>query len=234
MEAALLLGRLRPPGGMEVTSAAPRPERVLFAERTWDDLLDFLDPQRRGREGPDRDRDAELLYLEVVRKLVCLFAGRGCPDAEDLAIETVLRVAGKCGTLDTSGYQDRTPYFYGVARNVLHEWQRDSRRESTGRQALRRELTRLTASEPLAWSRKELVHGCLDACLAKLTGRAQRLILAYYQEERAARIEWHRRLAESFGKSVNALRIEVHRIRNELRQCVAECARPGAVHPAAR
>jgi RNA polymerase sigma factor (sigma-70 family) len=212
---------------MAMIRPAPRPERALLANGSWDDLLDFLDPDRRAKQGSDRDRAAEAGYFEVVRKLICFFAGRGCPEAEDLAVETVLRVAGKCGTLDTSGYPDRHPYFYAVARNVLHEWRRNSLRESARREELRRELARLTASDPLAWSRKEAVQGCLDACLAHLTGRARRLILAYYQPERCSRIEWHRRLAEEFGKSLNALRIEVHRIRNELRRCVAECARPG-------
>ncbi|MCK7472214.1 MAG: hypothetical protein MZU95_16720 [Desulfomicrobium escambiense] len=67
------------------------------------------------------------------------------------------------------------------------------------------------------------MHRCLELCLAKLNHRARRLILGYYREERAAKIECHRQLADEFGKSVNALRIEVHRIRHTLRQCVLGC-----------
>ena len=78
-----------------------------------------------------------------MRKLVCFFAGRGCRDAEDLAVECVLRVAAKCGDVDASAYEDRAGYFYGVARNVLHEWWRDEVRESTKRESLRAELARL-------------------------------------------------------------------------------------------
>ena len=194
----------------------------------WDDLLDFLDPNRREKLGPDRDREAEARYLEVVRKLVCFFAGRGCGDAEDLAMESVLRVAGKCGAVDASGYTDRIGYFYGVGRNVLHEWRRDSLRESTKHEGLGRELRRLSSSDPESWSNKEAVHRCLELCMTKLPYRARRLMLSYYQEERAAKIEGHRRLAGELGKSVNALRIEVHRIRHTLRQCVVGCVRPEA------
>ena len=126
-------------------------------------------------------------------------------------------------------HQDRIGYFYGVARNVLHEWRRDSARESTKREELRRELARLPISDLQAWNRKEAAHRCLELCMTKLSHRARRLILSYYREERAAKIECHRRLADEFGKSLNALRIEVHRIRNTLRQCVVGCVQPEAV-----
>jgi RNA polymerase sigma factor (sigma-70 family) len=211
-----------------MTNAARTPGRALLTEGSWDGLLDFLDPNRRGKQDADRDRDAEAKFLEIMRKLVCFFAGRGCGDAEDLALESVLRVAGKCADVDASAYKDRFGYFYGVARNVLHEWRRDSLRESTKREEMRRELARLPMSDLQTWSRKEAAHRCLELCMTKLNHRARRLILGYYSEERAAKIECHRRLAEEFGKSVNALRIEVHRIRNTLRQCVVGCVQPEA------
>ena len=211
-----------------MTVAAPTPDRGFLAEGGWEHLLDFLDPSRQGKHGTDRDAEAEARYLETVRKLVCFFAGRGCRDAEDLAMESVLRVAAKCGQVDASAYEDRTGYFYGVARNVLHEWWRDALRESTKREVMRRELARLGTSDPQSWSRKEAVQHCLELCLGELSHRARRLVLSYYGEEGAAKIESHRRLAGEFGKSVNALRIEVHRIRAVLRQCVIGCVHPEA------
>jgi RNA polymerase sigma factor (sigma-70 family) len=216
-----------------MTEPAPPPGRVFLNERSWADLLDFLDPSRRGKQGPDRDQEAEERCLEIVRKLVCFFAGRGCGDAEDLAMETIFRVAAKCSEVDGSHFDDRTGYFYGVGRNVLHEWRRDSLRESTKREALRRELTRLPIPDPWSWSRKEAVHRCLDLCLTRLTRRARGLILTYYGEEKAAKIESHRKLADELGESVNALRIEVHRIRKSLRQCVFACMHPEPAPPCA-
>jgi RNA polymerase sigma factor (sigma-70 family) len=204
------------------------PGRAFLIAESWGALFDFLDPGRHGKKGPDRDKEAEARCLEIVRKLVCFFAGRGCRDAEDLAMESVLRVAARCGDVDTSGYPDRTGYFYGVARNVLHEWQRDSLRESAKREALRKELTRLPIADPPSWSRKEAVHRCLELCMTKLSRRARGLMLSYYGEEGAAKIELHRTLADELGKTVNALRIEVHRAREMLRQCVVGCLHPEA------
>jgi RNA polymerase sigma factor (sigma-70 family) len=212
-----------------MTGATPRPPARLLPERSWEELLDFLDSARPGKRGPERDIEAEARYLEVVRKLVCFFAGRGCRDAEDLAVECVLRVAARCGAVDAASWRDRLGYVYGVARNVLHEWWRDERRESTSRESLRRELDRLGIPDQRSWARKEAVHRCLDRCMGELGQSARRLVLSYYSEEGAAKIEAHRRLAGELGKSVNALRIEVHRIRAVLRRCVVGCVQPEAV-----
>lgn len=49
------------------------------------------------------------------------------------------------------------------------------------------------------------------------------MILNYYAADKASKIAGHRELAAQFGKSLNALRIEVHRVRNTLRRCVFDC-----------
>lgn len=202
--------------------------RATLTEGSWDDLFDFLDPNRHDRAGPDRDKEAEARCLEITRKLVCFFAGRGCADAEDLALDTILRVAGKCGAVAIANYDDRTGYFYGVARNVLHEWQRHALHEATKREALRQQPSLLPIPNPQSWKDKEAVDRCLEQCMAGLTQRAKRVILSYYAPDKTEKIECHRKLADEFGKSVNALRIEVHRIRNTLRDCVFGCLHPGA------
>ena len=215
-----------------MTEALPPAAPLVVPERSWEDLLDFLDPDRPGKRGPERDAEAEARYLQIVRKLVCFFAGRGCRDAEDLAVECVTRVAAKCAALDASAREERAGYFYGVARNVLHEWWRHEVRDSRKRESLRMELARTRSVGGPSWSRKETVHRCLDQCMATLSHRARQLVLSYYGEEGAAKIEAHQRLAVELGKSVNALRIEVHRIRAVLRQCVVGCLQPGpAAHP---
>lgn len=198
--------------------------RADDADRSWDDLFDFLDPERSARRGPDRDREAEHRYDEVTRKLVFFFAGRSCRDAEDLATETMVRVAAKCATVAVSSPGDRIGYCFGVARNVLHEWRRDAaKRQSAGT-----DLSRLPAPDPQPGADKETRHRRLERCLKKLPPRARRLIVSYYSGEGAARIEHHRRLADEFAKSsVNALRIEVHRIRKSLRECVLQATHPG-------
>jgi len=206
-------------GTAGMTSTPQRPE---LTEGSWNDLFDFLDPHRRDAGAADRDAVAVARCDEIMRRLVCFFAGRGCGDAEDLAMETILRVAARCRYLDDTGSSDRLGYFYGVARNVVHESVRGSLREATVRASLKHEIARQALPDPRSWGERERVHQSLERCLSALSARARRLVLGYYGPEGAARISQHRLLAEEFGKSANALRIEVHRIRKALRACVFE------------
>ena len=203
------------------------PPRPLGPD-TWDALFDFLDPDRQYATGPDRDRTAEARCLEAMRKLTMFFAGRGCADADDLAVETLLRVASKCRDVDVSGHADRIGYFYAVARNVLHESHRSTTREAGVLESFRREVARLQVPEPDAWRQPEAVDRCLRRCLSGLSGRARQLIVRYHAPEGSERAAAHRTLADEFGKSVNALRIEVHRIRKSLLECVSACLAPPA------
>ena len=131
-------------------------------------------------------------------------------------------MAARCKDVDVSGFGDRTGYFYGVARNVLHEWQRCEPADLEHRASFKSELLRLPVPDARSWSEQEVVQQHLPLCFATLPDRARRLILSYYAEERAAKIEHHRAMATEFGRSVNALRIEVHRIRKTVRECVNE------------
>jgi DNA-directed RNA polymerase specialized sigma24 family protein len=201
-------------------TSIPAPARL--DPGSWDDLFNFLDPARPGKTGPDRDALAEAKCIEVKRKLACFFSSRGCPDADDLAVDTLLRVAGKCRQVDSRGYADCAGYFYGVARNVLHEWRRRVSADVEGRASLRAEIERLPAPGARAWVETEIVHRCLAQCLSALGEHARRLVLSYYSESGAAKIQHHRALAGETGKSVNSLRIEVHRLRKAVRECLYE------------
>ena len=202
------------------------PLRRSLTEESWDALYDFLDPSRSAKIGPDRNREAEAKCLEVTRKLAVFFASRGCGEADDLAAETILRVAAKAAEVSRSIGEDPLGYFFGVARNVHLEWLRDARRETVKRESAFRDPTVHPSHQTNAWRNEEVVHRCLDRCMGTLTGTARRLLVSYYSYEKAAKIERHRRLAAEFGKSVNALRIEVHRLRKVLRQCVSGCVQP--------
>jgi RNA polymerase sigma factor (sigma-70 family) len=197
---------------------------------SWDDLFNFLDPDRRSAAGADRDRRAEVRCEEVLRKLVVFFASRRSLNAEDLAMETVLRVAAKCRSVDVDGYNDRVGYFYGVARNVLHESHRSALRESSALESLKRELIRHPVPDEAAWQQTEAVHRCLERCMARLPERARKLIVGYHGGEKDRQAAAHRTLADEFGKSVNALRIEVYRVRRALLHCVSECLGGPASH----
>ena len=201
--------------------------RGLGAE-SWDELFNFLDPKRKQSTSPNRDVEAEARCAEIMRKLVCFFASRRCANPEDLATETVLRVASKCAEVDVSSFADRVGYFYGVARNVVHEVHRSGQRESRARESFAQELTNVAPPDPDAWQHEEAVQACLQRCLGKLPESARKLILRYYTKEGSQKIAAHRALADEVGKSVNALRIEAHRIRKTLQQCVFSCLNSGS------
>ena len=189
---------------------------------SWEELFNFLDPNRAAATGPDRNREAEDRCAEILHKLVLFFAGRRCPNPEDLAMETILRVASRCRDVDVSSYTDRVGYFFGVARNVVHEERRSGQRESRGLGAFLHEISR-TPADPDAWKDAEAAQACLEQCLTTLPDRARQLILRYYSNVGVAKITAHRALADELAKSVNALRIEAHRIRKTLQQCVYYC-----------
>lgn len=172
-----------------------------LTQESFEALLAWLDPNRdlAGRR-----------YEEIRTRLIKIFTCRGCYDAEDLADETINRVAGKLKEIENSFIGERARYFYGVANKIHLESQR--RRQPT-------------SPPPPAHDSKEIEqeYDCLEKCLQRLTPDNRELVLQYYQEEKRAKINHRQRLAERLGIAVNALRIRAHRIRHSLEKCVRNC-----------
>ena len=59
--------------------------------------------------------------------------------------------------------------------------------------------------------------------MQNLPAENREMIVEYYQEEKRAKIDKRKVLAEQFGVPLNALRIRAHRIRAKLEDCVHEC-----------
>lgn len=182
-------------------NGSPRKGWVLTQE-SFDDLLAWLNPQRE---------QAGRSYEDIRQRLIRIFMHRGCTVAEDLADETINRVARK--VRDIRGYYVGNPalYFYGVARNVYIDH-------------LKRkpELPPHVASveEP---DESEASYDCLDKCLAELTQQNRELVLEYYREQEGAKIKQHQEMAQRLGIALNALRIRMCRLRAGLKECVQEC-----------
>ena len=70
---------------------------------------------------------------------------------------------------------------------------------------------------------KERTHGCLEKCLDKLTTSSRRMIERYYVENKQAKIDLRKRIAEEFGISPNTLRLRALRIREKLQACIEQC-----------
>jgi RNA polymerase sigma factor (sigma-70 family) len=173
----------------------------VLSQESFDALLAWLDQ--------DRER-AAIKYEEIRRRLIKIFLGRGCIEAEDLADETINRVTSKLNEIGGEFTGDCERYFYGVANKVLMEYQR------------RRQPQPPLVSDADS-NRAEQESRCLEECIAKLTDENRELFLQYYQGEGRTKIEQRRQLAEKLGIAPNALRIRAFRIRTALQECVEKC-----------
>jgi DNA-directed RNA polymerase specialized sigma24 family protein len=166
-------------------------ERAITQE-AFDGLLEWL----------DRDRErAGAKYEEIRRRLVKIFACRGCHEAEELADETINRVTLKAREVAPQYVGDPSLYFYAVANRVRLEY-------------LRRRPAAAPDPPPRPTEEREREHACLEECFARLAPEQREMIVEYYREDRgAAKVERRRRLAERLGVALNALRIRAHRVR---------------------
>lgn len=175
----------------------------VLTRESFDALLAWLDSDREaaGQE-----------YEEVRRRLIKLFTCRACGEPEDLTDETINRVIKKLPEIQNGFAGDKIRYFYGVANKVHLEYLR--RKPVTDRAV---DLSTPEDHEP------DPEMECLDQCMAKLTSDNQTLLLEYYQEDKRAKINHRKHLAERLGIAANALRIRAYRIRGGVEVCVREC-----------
>jgi DNA-directed RNA polymerase specialized sigma24 family protein len=157
-------------------------------------------------------------YLEMRRRLVAYFARKRCIAAEDLADETLNRVARRLEEEGSIADAPPARYCYIVARFVFLE---SLRNPSTAHQT--------SLEHPIAQPDTEAAGApaldCLDQCLGELPARDRELILEYYGGEPGQKAEQRRRLASRLGLSGNALTIRASRIRDRLEACVSGCLR---------
>ena len=66
-------------------------------------------------------------------------------------------------------------------------------------------------------------YQCLEDCLALLTKEVRQMVLDYYSEDKLALINKRKAMAARLGITTAALRLRMHRIRDDLRKCVEAC-----------
>jgi RNA polymerase sigma factor (sigma-70 family) len=174
----------------------------------FNDLLSWLDP--------DRERAGEK-YETIRQQLIKMFTWKQASDPEGLADETITRVAKRVAAIRESYEGDPSLYFYGVARNVLHE---ELRRSS--RRQLEPKPDEIASQMDRDDSRERL-YDCLDKCLKKLPSPSQELLLRYYEDSKQGKINTRQALAAQFGLQPSALRMRVLRIRTTLEKCIEIC-----------
>lgn len=178
-------------------------KREILNQDNFDSLLKWLDPNRE---------KAGEKYETIRNGLINMFEYKGCISAEELADETIDRVAKRVEEIAGSYTGDPARYFYGVARRVYLEYLK------------RRQTVELPAilKAPQA-DDTEQQYECLDQCMQSLTDSNRSLILQYYSERKQAKIDSRRSIRQMLNLKPSALRVRVFRIRATLEKCVLEC-----------
>lgn len=180
----------------------------MLTTQALDKLLDHFSANRE-----EAGRQYELMRVKLVR----YFEWRSCTSAEDLADETLNRIARRID--EGESIFNLPAYCLTVARLVFMESLRERQHTSVPLD----DIPEMSAEQPFEAEEKEARLRCLDHCLNKLPVESQNLILKYHHDQRRAKIDRRRQLAEGLGIPLNALRIRAHRIRTGLEKCVRDC-----------
>lgn len=182
----------------------------VLTQESFDRLLAWLSPEREA---------AGRIYEQIRSDLIQGFRRHNCTTPEDLADETINRVAKKLPELESTYVGLPSRYFFGVAHYVHYEHLRkeavtvplsaDPPGVSISQQGLRGEV--------------EPEYACLQACIEKLTLRNREIILQYYKEEKQIKIRLRKELAERLGITLPLLRLQAQRIRGGLKKCILHC-----------
>ena len=189
----------------ERNPADESPVRGLTRE-SFEALLARLDP--------DREKAGEL-YETVRRKLVRLFEWRGCSHPEELADETINRVARRLSEGAEVWSKGPYGYFFGVAHHVYSEVLRREAREQKARDE------RWSPPPPPVEEAPNPRLEHLVKCLEDLPPEQRRMVLRYHSVE--GHIEARKELSREMGIPMNALRIRVHRACRKLEGCIQQC-----------
>jgi DNA-directed RNA polymerase specialized sigma24 family protein len=172
------------------------------------------------RLDPDRD-SAGQKYEGLRRKLIKFFEWNRCSPAEDLADQTLDRVARRLGREDVAQV---LAFAWGVAHHVRQECGRQMRRrvalgDLPAGTARPEDDVEGALHEQLLDERRTR---CLAACLQRLPPRERELFHAYYEPNREPSVR-RRALAAERGLTIRGLRVKVNRLREKLEVCVTRC-----------
>ncbi len=193
-------------------SVSTRRKELSLTQEAFDRLLGWLHKDRE---------QAGRLYEQIRVKLIKGFKSHDCPVAEELADETINRVAKRLPEIIDTYVGDPARYFFGVAYKVLLEYVR-------GGPA----LVELPPDNLLVEEQPEdteTIYDCLEKCLQHLPTHNRDLILQFYQGEKSVKIELRKELARRMGTKLANLRLQAHRIRAALKKCIQNCMEQRAV-----
>lgn len=186
-------------------------QKRILNQEIFDGMLMWL--------SPDRERAGER-YEEIRSRLIDGFRKHGCTIPEELADETINRVARRLPEIVETYEGEPVRYFYGVAHHVHMEYMR---RPQTVPLA-QTDIPDRNAPTPFELPDEiEPEQQCLRRCMAQLTPQNREMILQYYRGERQLKIRLRKELAERLGIRLENLRLRAQRVRADLKKCILDC-----------
>jgi len=167
----------------------------------------------------DQDMEKAAQCYETVRlNLITILSRRGCHRAEELADETFNRVMRRLPEMIDTYVGEPSRYIVVVARNLHLEYVKEMERQESLPEHDHTDLSAVQSDNS-----KEQEASCLEQCLKQLSQDQRRLVVEYYLEDKRAKINHRKRMADELGIGLNALRIRAHRIRAVLEDCLKQC-----------
>jgi hypothetical protein len=186
----------------------------VLSPKVFDALLNWLD------QGINSSGKA---YVEMRKRLVFYFDRKNCSTPDELADETLNRVARRLEEEGTIESETPAKYCYIVARFVFMEYLRESHRAGIALDEARRQGPGDYFVVPEGHNDEEKRLACLGRCTSKLEPVSRELLRQYYVGKGRVKIANRRSLAESLGITMNALAIRACRLRDRLEACVRQC-----------
>jgi DNA-directed RNA polymerase specialized sigma24 family protein len=161
-------------------------------------------------------------YERIRRVLIKIFLSNKCFNAEDLADITFDRVASKIDSIKENYSGDKSSYFAGVARKVVLENHRNKELYLNEEEFNRADNNASDFFE----SEKQIPSleiKCLRKCLKTIKRKNRSVILAYFAPSNEKKTDLHKKIAEKYSISANALRIQIFRDKGKLANCYKKC-----------
>lgn len=192
----------------------PMKNKYTLTKENFENLLRWL--------SADRD-EAGKKYEEIRDGLIRFFRFRGCADPLALADETINRIALKIPVEETEMEKFSINYIYGFAVNVHHEYVRlNANKEVEINLNLPFETAR--SKEFSNFSDEGNGHiDCLQHCLENMPSEESALLIKYYSEEKSAKFDLRKQMAEKLKITTRALHTKVFRLKNKMKKCIENC-----------
>jgi DNA-directed RNA polymerase specialized sigma24 family protein len=188
---------------------SPAKKLNVLHQEDLDRLLNWLDAD---------SEQAGAIYEKIRWRLIAILASRGCRVPEELADETIDRVARRVVDIQATYIGDKAIYFLGVMNNVHHEYLKQPQvsefsvfNHDPG------------AKDDAREEAKEKTYGCLEKCLNRLAPNSKQMIEQYYAQDKRAKVDLRKRIAVELGISISTLRLRALRIREKLQACIDQC-----------